>query len=376
MIGRRPLTFVLVASCIGGAAYGCRIERDRDDGDTLHPPGFADPSSAEFHGVYLAARGYPLEDCRACHGDDYHGGTVQSSCATAGCHEEGVESCGTCHEVSPTTGAHAAHALDCSECHEVPLDARSPSHPSGAVELSFGDLASAFQHEPRFDPTKRTCSDLYCHGGAEISWDDPGPLACSSCHGAPPESHARFASGEDDCEACHAGGAHVDARLDVAALACNACHGKGPLGAPPAGLLLDPAGPGVGAHARHLDPSLPNRIGAVAACRDCHVVPKTIGAAGHLDGAAPADVGLAGGGSYDPAQRSCTSACHFDVDPGPVWTDTSGAARACDACHGMPPEKTRTGTTHPPVPGGAAACGSCHPFDPSTHVDGVVDFTW
>ena len=61
------------------------------------------------------------------------------------------------------------------------------------------------------------------------------------------------------------------------------------------------------------------------------------------------------------------------VAPGPVWTDASGAARACDACHGFPPVLTRQGTPHTSAPPALAACLGCHPFSPEAHVDGHVD---
>jgi hypothetical protein len=166
----------------------------------------------------------------------------------------------------------------------------------------------------------------------------------------------------------------VDGALDALPLACDACHGKGPLGAPPAGLngAVDPGDPGLGAHRRHLDPTLDDRIGAIAACADCHAVPASVDDPGHLDGAAPADVALAFGGLYDPAAGTCTAWCHWDRDPGPRWADASGDERACDACHGFPPLTTRRGTAHPSAPD-FQACLSCHTYEPARHVDGIVD---
>lgn len=373
-----PNWLVLLA-CAAGGAQGCRIERELGEGDTLHAPGFSDPSSAGFHGSYLVAHGYPLGACRECHGDDYAGGTVGSSCNGSGCHTEGVESCGTCHEATPTSGAHTAHAVQeiaCDTCHEAHADARSPLHPNGAIDLRFGGLALAGA-DPSFDSSQGTCSEVYCHGGGDIEWRSVTPLVCSSCHSAPPESHGRFATAESDCTSCHGGEAvHIDGQLDVAELSCHGCHGKGPLGAPPAGLLLAIDGPGVGAHARHLDSTLPDRMGRVAECDDCHSVPGELLAPGHIDGTAPADVELGIAGSYAAGTQTCVVGCHWDAEPGPPWGDDSGAQRACDACHGLPPLVTRAGTTHPPVAGGQAACASCHVFDPLSHVDGKVDFVW
>ena len=56
----------------------------------------------------------------------------------------------------------------------------------------------------------------------------------------------------------------------------------------------------------------------------------------------------------------------------PVWTQTTGAARACNACHGAPPPAPHSTST---------ACGSCHTgytattVNATTHMNGVLDVT-
>lgn len=373
---RDPPRILLVVALALAAVQGCRWERDLEAGDEVHPAGFDDVAGEAFHGSYLKRTGYALGACRECHGADYRGGAVGIGCSSAGCHEAGVEACGTCHEASPTTESHAAHEGPCSTCHPPRADARSAAHPGGHVEIAFSGVATVNAH-PSFDPETRTCSTTHCHGTGEPTWGAPGPLACSGCHGAPPTSHARYAGAETDCASCHAGGSHhVDGSLDVLVSGCDACHGKGPLGAPPAGLFGAVDSSAVGAHARHLDPTLADRIGKTARCDDCHVVPDELDAPGHIDASAPADVSLRAGETYTPMTRACTVGCHWDRSPGPRWDDVSGAARACDACHAMPPAQTRQGTPHPPAEPTLEACTSCHAFDASTHVDGEVDFTW
>jgi len=368
----------LAAVVLAAGACGFHIDRDFEPGDTgIHPSGFADEESADFHGAFLEQHGYPLADCRGCHGDDYHGGTVGVTCSKSGCHEKGVEDCNTCHDAHPTTGKHDEHAFSCETCHPTHADARGADHPDGDVDFAFSGLAIAGGAHPSFDPGTETCSEVYCHGGRAIAWTAKGPLGCDACHDAPPATHAQFATASSDCTVCHGSTTqHVDGKLDLEPLGCDTCHGKGPLGAPPPGLDGSMAGGAVGAHARHLDSSISDRIGRVAKCADCHVVPDTFDAAGHIDGAAPADVTLRTDESYDPTARSCVVGCHWDKDPGPEWDDTSGAPRACDACHGFPPAKTRTGGPHPPTAPSLTACLGCHTFDPSTHVDGKVDFAW
>lgn len=376
----RILPWVLAATSVAAGAWGCRVERTPGEGDTIHAKGFAKEGSPDFHAGYLASHGFPLADCRKCHGDDYHGGSSQSSCTKSGCHEQGVESCGTCHEAHPTTGAHGGHELAgkelaCTECHPPRVDARMPEHPDGHVNLAFGPLASSNGFSPTFDEATLTCQNVYCHGGKPRVWQESGKLGCDGCHGAPPASHAQFATAQSDCTSCHGSTKnHLDGKVDREPLACDACHGKGADGAPPPGLLGATASPSVGAHARHLDASLPDRIGHIARCDQCHSVPASVDAAGHLDASAPADVTLRTDESYDVASKSCVVGCHWDRTPGPRWDDTSGLPRACDACHGMPPVKTRKGTPHPPAAPSLSVCVTCHVFDPSTHVDGKVDF--
>ena len=376
-------TALLVAAIACAAAGGaCVVERERPAGG-VHPAGWTDARSRSFHGVFLKQAGYPLGDCRVCHGDDYAGGPVGSSCVE--CHQQGVEACDTCHGGSlhglPATGAHWAHAGLCEDCHRVPEDARSGLHPNGAVEVTFSGLG-AIDPTAAWDPGARRCANVYCHGGMETPWEPPAPdLDCNGCHGAPPESHSRWTVGAppEGCARCHphpgaASGEHVNGSLDTLPLGCDGCHGKGPRGAPPPALdgSADPGDPGVGAHRRHLDITLDDRIGAPARCEDCHPVPASVEDPGHLDAAAPADVTLISGGHYDAAEQRCTVSCHWDRSPGPRWTDSSGAERACDACHESPPSETRAGTAHPSAQG-LDACLTCHTFEPASHVDGHVD---
>jgi predicted CxxxxCH...CXXCH cytochrome family protein len=372
-------------AAVGLLLVGCEIPRERPAGDGYHPAGWAQKDSPRFHGTVLRATGDKLGDCQACHGADYKGGAVGVGCTASGCHTRGVEDCGTCHGgpagPRPATGAHERHGRFCAECHHVPGAVQG--HIDGVAEVVFAGLATAGGKSPSWDPAAQTCSQTYCHVDASPVWKKPEDTTtpCDACHGEPPASHARwsFVATPSGCGSCHPvppDPAHIDGKLDVdPAMRCDACHGKGPLGAPPPALdgSTSPSARGVGAHRRHLDETLDDRMGRVVPCAACHSVPASIGAAGHLDTSAPADVALAGGGSYDAATLTCVVGCHWDRNPGPVWTDATGAARACDSCHGFPPAFTRKGTPHTPVQPSLAACLACHPFAPATHVDGHVD---
>lgn len=358
----------------------CEDERGLPDNPTgIHVAGYADPDATTFHGTELREGGFPLDDCRECHGDDLTGSLGITSCTEAGCHEQGVDACDTCHGFRggplPRTGAHLAHDVECTTCHVLPNPAFNDLHPNGEAEVQLTGFAAHDDANPMWDAGNQTCSDVYCHGGRNIAWQAvPGSLDCDTCHDAPPAWHAQFSASPADCETCHSPDGHIDGNFDVEALACDSCHGSGPLGAPPAGLdgSTEPSSPSVGAHARHLDATLPDRIGAVAECNDCHEVPASLEAEGHIDDSAPADVRL-WSGLYDPDTQRCVTGCHYDRDPGPTWTDDSGAARDCGACHDAAPTKKADGSAHAITQPDPDQCLLCHAFSPETHVNGLVD---
>jgi predicted CxxxxCH...CXXCH cytochrome family protein len=366
----------------------CNIARERPDTGGQHPRGWIDPKSADFHGTWLRANKDPLGDCQKCHGEDYAGGAVSVGCRSSGCHEkpEGPEWCGTCHGDGsgplPRTGAHAKHAIYCAECHQVPAKVTAKGHIDGEVQVVFSGVALATGKKPVYDAAAKTCTDAYCHLTNTPEWKpQPDPTPCSTCHEEPPSNHVRFANvaKPGSCTPCHEqppDPKHVNGKLDLdVTIACDTCHGHGPQGAPPPALdgSSDPTKRGAGAHRRHLDETLPDRIGKVVACERCHPVPKEMLSPGHLDTTAPADVVLGFGESYDVTAASCTNDCHWQKSPGPIWTDASGAARACDACHGFPPLFTREGTAHTLSQPTLSACVACHTYSPATHVDGHVD---
>jgi predicted CxxxxCH...CXXCH cytochrome family protein len=373
---------VLMPAVLCAAAWSCTIARERLPGEGAHPAGWGTVNSAAFHGQWLRESGYPLADCRACHGDDYAGGAVGVGCKSGSCHTQGVESCGTCHGTSinsrPDSGAHSAHGNDCVSCHPVPQVVESGNHLNGQADLLFAGLATAGGAMPAWDARTQVCSNSYCHGSVSPPWTGSGPLGCDACHGAPPDSHARFARVASACADCHLpvpGATHVNGGVELGVSECDACHGSGLEGAPGPALdgATDRAAVGVGAHQRHVDRTLADRTGKYLTCATCHPVPAAIADQGHIDSTAPADVDLPLGGSYDPQSATCVVWCHWDRAPGPLWTDDSGAARQCDGCHGFPPLRTRAGAAHPDARPELAVCLQCHSFHPFTHVDGEVN---
>ncbi len=367
------------------ALTACDEPRSRAPAGSQHGAGWVDPKSANFHGKDLATRGFPIHECRSCHGADYQGGPVGVGCTSAGCHtrDKAVDFCGTCHGGEagprPATGAHDKHAAYCDDCHKVPSEVEESGHIDGTVDVKFALHARLGGAKPTYDRETKSCADVYCHAGQTPKWETPpvGETPCDACHGAPPPTHTRwsYVATLDTCKDCHAvppGPAHIDGSLEVKTLTCDACHGHGPQGAP--GPALFPGSPGLGAHARHIDTTLPDRIGRALSCERCHSVPASVSAPGHLDSSAPADLVFVGDESYAPATQTCVVACHFNKVPGPSWNDPPGKNLACDSCHGFPPVFLQSGTLHTVSDPTLEACLGCHTFDPLTHTDGTVDF--
>lgn len=381
----RPIVLVLLVAC------GCSVDRPAPESSGgAHPVGWADKSDPAFHGAWLKANKFPLASrCAQCHGADFAGGAVSVTCSGSSCHTRAPTECTTCHGSNgtprPATGAHAAHQPFCDTCHQVPVETGQDveRHASGDVSTLIHFAGLAIQGmQPAWDRSAQRCTNVGCHFGAPTPlWSDPSQIPCNGCHQAPPSSHARWsrlANTPASCASCHptpSDPRHGNGIVDVTVSDCTTCHGSNGHPNPPTALdgSTDPTTRGVGAHARHLDGSLSDRISRPLACATCHTVPASVSEPGHLD-SAQTKVRFPFGGAYDAASATCNVWCHFDRAPGPTWTDASGGARRCDACHAFPPVRTRAGTPHPSVAANVDVCRECHVFDPSTHVNGVVDF--
>lgn len=170
------------------------------------------------------------------------------------------------------------------------------------------------------------------------------------------------------CATCH--GANLDG--GKAKVSCLGCHAQGPT----ACVTCHRDGPTTNAHAVH-------RIEGKLACAECHVVPGTWDAEGHIlrggkADPAPAEItfGALANASLVPADREgpasfdgerCTNAyCHGaalhaggGLMTSPRWTDTTPAGN-CTSCHAQPPPSHAQ-----------SQCTSCHPAT-APHVDGIV----
>jgi hypothetical protein len=187
---------------------------------------------------------------------------------------------------------------------------------------------------------------------------------------------------------------HIDGQLELSPMTCWTCHGtQASGGAPGPSLTGDTAtsSPRVGAHARHLDSNLSNRIGKVLTCDKCHTVPQQVfeeshfGLLGQPVDTTPSVEVKPWSGTYtpengDPAtSQSCVVYCHWNngepgsAKPAPQWTKDSGMTPTCTFCHDFPPKYLKEGSPHTQAPAQLDACKACHPFTPDTHVDGKVD---
>jgi predicted CxxxxCH...CXXCH cytochrome family protein len=289
---------------------------------------------------------------------------------------------------APHVDSTATHAngVACSTCHPIPGNpVIGGTHGNGVVDVKL-DTAIAGSGAS-FDASSQVCTTA-CHarpGGARPrpAWTETTPMKCGDCHGSPPPQHLSGA-----CTSCHreanATGTgfitratlHINGRVDLGdgSGKCGACHGRG-----------DDPWPSTNAHPKHQNPE----AAAAAPCASCHVVPTTFGAGtSHPRGGPPivafSGIAVTRGSAASFTNGSCQNVyCHGAGLEGttpatPSWTDTTGNASKCGACHGIPPAAPHTGS--------AGACDFCHrdasvtaagpgivPALAAWHVNGVVD---
>ena len=232
----------------GVSCYDCHA-----GGPSGHPGIYAwiSPDSAEYHGRIFWENGWDFSNCQQCHGLDFAGGVVESSCNT--CHTSGIGSCTTCHgdkdanlayppnDIHNNTdstlvsiGAHRPHmeteiaTVRCEECHLVPGDYLDEGHlgADNIAEITFGTVASdSGAISPTWDRSDASCNTVYCHGSFSfaksessaswaylydfitgidtlVTWTGTAELNCSSCHQLPPQGHIGENT-QTQCSSCH-----------------------------------------------------------------------------------------------------------------------------------------------------------------------------
>ncbi|TPW09630.1 MAG: cytochrome C family protein, partial [Acidimicrobiaceae bacterium] len=375
--------------------------------------------------------------CSTCHGAviDQNLSFINAALHINGAVDVDTMTCSSCHgsgansapptDVSGNTaiaevtvGAHQSHLgsstwhkeIQCSECHIVPATINAAGHiDASPAEITWSTLSRSDGAAPSFSRATATCSGSYCHGATLIAggtttrpvWTTVNgtQASCGTCHGLPPQA-PHSVSTPSECADCHGmvvdqalnfvnAALHINGTVEASDLACNSCHGSGDNSAPPTDVSGNSAVARVtvGAHQAHLGSSTWHKE---IQCNECHVVPVTVDAVGHID-ASPAEVRWStlsrsdgAAPSFSRATATCSGVyCHgATMTPGgtettPVWTTVNGTQAACGTCHGLPPQAPHPAST-------PTGCSTCHGavidpsldfVDPSLHVNGAVEVT-
>jgi predicted CxxxxCH...CXXCH cytochrome family protein len=397
-----------VASCSSTYCHGATLTGGSITEPTWTTVDGSQDACGSCHGNPPPAPHPQNEQCNVCHPNTVNAN--QEIDVAGGYHIDGKvdgpgASCSACHgspdspappkgvggeteTIEIAVGAHQIHlsgglvrkGINCAECHVIPGTVGDPAHMDAApAEVVFGELASG-DGDPSWKNASASCSSTYCHGatltGGEVEspiWTivDGSQSKCSSCHGNPPPApHPQ----NENCNMCHPDTVmpdgtidlearrHIDGEVTVIGGTCSACHGSEANAAPPLSLAgeEDTSVTEVGAHQAHL---VDGYYRAALSCEDCHVVPDTMGAAGHLD-EAPAEVtwgtlatAAGAAGDWDRENTTCNSTyCHGATLSGgsntaPDWTVVDGTEVGCGSCHGFPPPLPHTPSM---------ACANCH----------------
>ena len=204
--------------------------QDCHTGIGVHEEGIINPSSENFHALFIKGIDWDLEQCTQCHGTDYAGKLASSTCLTCHNQDKGPEACNTCHgdfndptNIAPPQGTHdeknttdyavgahqkhlygvqIAENVACSDCHTVPSELSSAGHIDGTsrAELIFKEFTNSGSAEASYNFENFTCENTYCHGNFEFiassglpingnsfapSWTtvDGTQAVCGTCHG-------------------------------------------------------------------------------------------------------------------------------------------------------------------------------------------------
>lgn len=258
--------------------------------------------------------------------------------------------------------------LDCGSCHEE----TSPPHDTDDKKVC------QICHNETMDPNGEIKNlDLHINGEVDVAGNP-----CSPCHEYPPSKPMHLSKGlaSDildkiyNCFNCHPmpispfklypEDPHKNGTTDIKANPCTSCHEEGE--------------PATGAHTSHISPTLTKPI----SCTTCHDIPSVnLDLLKHIVDREKWPIvqfsgELATGGVYDPDTQTCSNVyCHgAELLDGsyktPSWGDTTGAAKECGACHGIPYAPGIS--NHEDVD---TNCSACHPsgevIDKDTHINGI-----
>ncbi len=333
-----------------------------------HAAGWSDSSSTKFHGKFLRLSMGTLTECAKCHGGAFDGGTSGTSCYT--CHASYPHRTGWNQPMA--TSSHGQYLKlknwdpnECTACH-------GETYAGGSSGVSCYSCHASFPHTT-FQATNGHPGYLFvngyplaqcqtCHGAAY----DGGTVVNVSCLSAGCHvDNGGLKKSPESCNTCH-GDFHAAA-------------GNIPSYAPPKSVLGDSSATtrGVGGHQKHLVAGTLGKDVRCQECHTVptqvfspgHVdtqVPAEVAFRDSL-----ATLNTAGGTfrpnpTYDPATLKCSNTyCHGN------WRLTKASSAYAFAFT----DSVMAGSNYSPswVNGTAdAACGSCHSLPPAGHMPATL----
>ena len=337
----KNLIIVLIATVMLSWWMACSDDKNPLPSKS-HPQSWSQIANADFHGNKVKTAGY--ESCRSCHGVDYRGGVSKVSCFK--CHESyphldgwmnvqssryhGVflkeaqyqlDNCTACHGGDYQGGS---SGVSCYKCH-----ANYP-HKSKWSEQGHSDFHGTFLKNANWILTE--CSS--CHGA-----NFQGGLSessCYTCHASYPhlngwlnpgnnQFHGQFIRATSwsmaSCKSCHGQNYRGDDTGASCYLchtqptgpeACNTCHGSAVNNAPPQDLnnQTNTGIIGVGAHQLH--------VARFPFCAVCHADITAFNDPHHIDATPYAEILEVW--SWNRNTRTCVTGCHSNPAKQYIWT--------------------------------------------------------
>ncbi|MBI4827083.1 MAG: CxxxxCH/CxxCH domain-containing protein [Nitrospirae bacterium] len=330
-------------------------------------------AGSQCSNTYCHSQGTTFTVASATHAAIFWSGS--KTCAD--CHTGGTSTGPSYTNNSPKANTHAQHVTTsgyvCVDCHSGTVTGSNTISDTSKHLNKAYDVAGASVTAYTYVSDGGTCTTK-CHGSKTVKWGTQTTDAtCVKCHGVVGTTSVQYAS--------------------MTATAAPGFNGTG-LDTNGDSLATDSQ---VGAHNAHLN-SVSNYSSDIA-CNECHAVPASANASGHIDTALPAEltfgtlattnVGSTTAPNY--ASPSCTNTyCHYGKSWGGYspttanaavsWTNTAylsgtpSLAGDCNMCHASPPSSHAGGMV-------IADCIGCHThlnndgtfLDPSLHINGAVN---
>lgn len=345
------LSLSIITVCMVGF-FGCSDLKNENPPPVstsvgVHPDGMATPSSANFHGLVIAANNGDTKACTKCHGADYNGGTSGKSCNACHKHPDGVTTPSSANFHGKMIAAKNYDMSSCKVCH-------------GATYA--GGMSG------------KSC--LTCHTKTN------GPENCTLCHGsgtsaAPPQDLAGNTSSAARGVGMHQVHLNGGGTLGAISLKCVNCH----------------VVPSAFASAGHIDATPYASVRFDSTGSIAFTKTNVVGTAGNAPYASTLPTFIPAP-TYSTSTIKCSGTyCHGNFKNGNptyaiAWNDTSAAAIACGTCHGdvtkatlaerALPKTSANGGTHVAV----TFCSGCHAdvvdangkiIDPKKHINGKLN---